>query len=284
MDQSAYGFELDNHNGNEGNGDPTLVLFQNPRCLDNFYLRWEMSVDQVVDAYEFKQYYDKDDYENLNLLNWDSHHHQREHFKLIRDFEPIEVHDHLKREKSQYFNLPDDFKLNNCYSKAQSDQISVKSQHSDKESTDEKIVEAVKLEKDSTTTRKCSETYENKLDKVGDESYSSESVELSNKLGEESLVFLIRKIDRKTNKSILLTKHRKKITKCSHVELEYYAKGMCKNCYHNKGTKSKKAFKCVHHQRDHYAKGLCKNCYLHFFHIKKKQRKESTTLSFTIQE
>ena len=30
-------------------------------------------------------------------------------------------------------------------------------------------------------------------------------------------------------------KHRKKIINCSHVTEEYYAKGMCKNCYHNKG-------------------------------------------------
>jgi hypothetical protein len=95
------------------------------------------------------------------------------------------------------------------------------------------------------------------------------------KIDEGDLVFLIRKVDRKTNKSVLLTKHRKKITKCEHTHLEYYAKGMCKNCYHNKGKRSKKATKCEHKDRDHYAKGLCKNCYLHFFHIKKKQRKAS---------
>jgi hypothetical protein len=50
---------------------------------------------------------------------------------------------------------------------------------------------------------------------------------------------------------------------------------MCKNCYHNKGKRSKKASKWEHTDRDHYAKGLCKNCYLHYFHIKKKQRKAS---------
>ena len=99
--------------------------------------------------------------------------------------------------------------------------------------------------------------------------------ESSENIDEGNLVFLIRKIDRKTNKSKLLTKHRKTITKCAHKSLEYYAKGMCKNCYHNKGKRSKKATKCAHLNRDHYAKGLCKNCYLHFFHIKKKQRKAS---------
>ena len=90
---------------------------------------------------------------------------------------------------------------------------------------------------------------------------------------EGNLVFLIRKVDRKTNKSRLLTKHRKKITKCEHTHLEYYAKGMCKNCYHSKGKRSKKATKCKHTDRSHYAKGLCKNCYLHFFHLKKKLKK-----------
>ena len=96
-------------------------------------------------------------------------------------------------------------------------------------------------------------------------------------IDEGNLIFLVRKVDRKTNKSQLLTKHRKKITKCPHRDLEYYAKGMCKNCYHNKGKRSKKASKCDHLDRDHYAKGLCKNCYLHFFHIKKKMRKASAS-------
>lgn len=96
---------------------------------------------------------------------------------------------------------------------------------------------------------------------------------------EEDLIFLVRRIDKRTNKSVLLTKHRKRITKCPHKTQEYYAKGMCKNCYHNKGTRSKKATACEHKTRDHYAKGLCKNCYLHFFHIKKKARRESAETS-----
>jgi len=99
------------------------------------------------------------------------------------------------------------------------------------------------------------------------------------KTDEESLIFLIRKVDRKTKKSKLLTKHRKRITKCEHRHLEYYAKGMCKNCYHNKGKRSKKASKCQHLDRGHYAKGLCKNCYLHFFHIKKKAKRREASCS-----
>lgn len=30
-------------------------------------------------------------------------------------------------------------------------------------------------------------------------------------------------------------KHRKLITMCEHVDGDYYAGGMCKNCYHSKG-------------------------------------------------
>lgn len=48
----------------------------------------------------------------------------------------------------------------------------------------------------------------------------------STKAKNESLVFLIRKVNKKTKKSVLLTKHRKLITKCRHTHLEYYAKGM----------------------------------------------------------
>ena len=101
---------------------------------------------------------------------------------------------------------------------------------------------------------------------------SQNNDESQNSGKEEDLIFLVRRVDRKTNKSTLLTKHRKRITKCPHKTQEYYAKGMCKNCYHNKGSRSKKASKCEHTERDHYAKGLCKNCYLHFFHIKKKNK------------
>lgn len=44
-------------------------------------------------------------------------------------------------------------------------------------------------------------------------------------------------------RSELATRHRKVITECPHVDQEYYAKGMCRNCYHNKGQRTKKASK-----------------------------------------
>jgi hypothetical protein len=80
----------------------------------------------------------------------------------------------------------------------------------------------------------------------------------------------IKKVDSKTGKVKFYPKHRKLITNCSHWNQEYYAKGMCKNCYHNKGQKSKKAFMCPHSSKSHYARGLCKNCYLYHYHQNKK--------------
>ena len=64
-------------------------------------------------------------------------------------------------------------------------------------------------------------------------------------------------------------KHRKIITKCAHKSEQYYANGMCKNCYHSKG-RTKLASKCDHTNRSLYAKGVCKNCYLSIYHKKKR--------------
>lgn len=64
-------------------------------------------------------------------------------------------------------------------------------------------------------------------------------------------------------------KHRKIITKCPHSEEQYYANGMCKNCYHSKG-RTKLATQCEHNTRALYAKGVCKNCYLSIYHKRKR--------------
>jgi hypothetical protein len=87
-----------------------------------------------------------------------------------------------------------------------------------------------------------------------------------------SIVFNIRRYSKKHKKFILLTKHRKIITKCLHKEEEYYAKGMCKKCYHNKGERSKFAKRCGHTNRYHYAHGLCKSCYLSDYHKDRKTK------------
>lgn len=68
-------------------------------------------------------------------------------------------------------------------------------------------------------------------------------------------------------------KHRKIISKCVHTSEQYYANGMCKNCYHAKG-RTKLATKCEHHDRALYAKGVCKNCYLSIYHKKKRSSKK----------
>jgi hypothetical protein len=77
------------------------------------------------------------------------------------------------------------------------------------------------------------------------------------------------------NKSKTIIKHRKLISKCGHDSENYYANGMCKNCYHQKG-RTKRASACEHTERCLYAKGLCKNCYLSVYHKQKRTAKRST--------
>ena len=59
------------------------------------------------------------------------------------------------------------------------------------------------------------------------------------------------------------------VKNCPHKNAKYYAKGMCKNCYHQKG-RAKKAHACQHTDSLLYAKGLCKRCYLSTYHRSKK--------------
>lgn len=78
------------------------------------------------------------------------------------------------------------------------------------------------------------------------------------------------------NASDLQQKHRKVITKCPHTEEQYYANGMCKNCYHSKG-RTKLASLCEHNTRPLYAKGVCKNCYLSIYHKRKRVTNPKTS-------
>jgi hypothetical protein len=143
------------------------------------------------------------------------------------------------------------------------DQSSVMSQASEEDDSSKENTEENKFSSDLSIVDANTNSFED-----SDSSYkTSEEI-----FDENEVVFLVRKINKTTKTSKLITRHRKKITMCVHKTQEYYAKGMCKNCYHNKGKRSKKATKWDHQDRDHYAKGLCKNCYLHFFHIKKKER------------
>ena len=63
---------------------------------------------------------------------------------------------------------------------------------------------------------------------------------------------------------------KKVITNCEHSDREFYAKGMCKNCYHKRG-RNKPAECCP--KKKMYALGLCQNCYMK--HYGKEKRKES---------
>mmetsp|Transcript_2964 Transcript_2964/g.2444 ORF Transcript_2964/g.2444 Transcript_2964/m.2444 type:complete len:182 (+) Transcript_2964:152-697(+) len=104
------------------------------------------------------------------------------------------------------------------------------------------------------------------------EGKNGETMTNSKDLLPSSLIFNIRRYSKRQKKFVLLTRHRKLITKCEHTDQEYYAKGMCKKCYHNKGERSKYATTCGHTDKFHYAKGLCKGCYLTEYHKERKQK------------
>ena len=63
---------------------------------------------------------------------------------------------------------------------------------------------------------------------------------------------------------------KKIVTNCEHSERDFYAKGMCKNCYHKQG-RTKLASCCP--DKKLYAKKLCQNCYMK--HYGKEKRKEN---------
>ena len=63
---------------------------------------------------------------------------------------------------------------------------------------------------------------------------------------------------------------KKEITNCEHVDRDFYAKGMCKNCYHKKG-RTKPASCCP--DKKMYSLNLCQNCYMKRYG--KEKRKEN---------
>jgi hypothetical protein len=72
---------------------------------------------------------------------------------------------------------------------------------------------------------------------------------------EGKLVFKITRVNKVTQKENLLTKNKRIISRCPHTSQKYYAKGMCKKCYHNFG-REKKASVCGHSDKPLYAKGF----------------------------
>lgn len=74
-------------------------------------------------------------------------------------------------------------------------------------------------------------------------------------------VFKITRYNKSTQKEKIISKNRRIISKWPHSFLKYYAKGMCKKCYHSFG-REKKAYEWGHDDKPLYAKGYCKQCYL----------------------
>ena len=60
---------------------------------------------------------------------------------------------------------------------------------------------------------------------------------------------------------------KKVVTNCVHVDREFYAKGMCKPCYHRLGRT--KPASC-HPDKIMYALGLCHCCYMQQYGKKKR--------------
>lgn len=226
--------------------------------------------DKQVTENDFDECYDKHE-SYFSELEKEADHTYNRDFNHKPAQEEIEnsMHEPSVKEESKSSALSKNEISNRTPLTTQIDQSSVMSQVSEEGDSQK---EEIDLKKFSS----CLSSVDDNLNSF-EESYPNYKTTEEN-FDENEVVFLVRKINKATKTSTLITKHRKKITMCPHKTQEYYAKGMCKNCYHNKGTRSKRATKCDHHDRDHYAKGLCKNCYLHFFHIKKKERQAKGTV------
>lgn len=91
-------------------------------------------------------------------------------------------------------------------------------------------------------------------------------------------IFEIVKVDKSTNSSVKLTKHRHVISHCPHTAAQYYAKGMWKKWYFSRGQLKKLASNCIHKNAPHYATGMCKLWYLkkyHQTHERKRDRRSA---------
>ena len=62
------------------------------------------------------------------------------------------------------------------------------------------------------------------------------------------------------------------INKCSHIYREYYAKGLCKKCYHQFG-RSKLATACPHKNKPSQAMNMCVACYNRYKYARNKKLK-----------
>jgi hypothetical protein len=76
---------------------------------------------------------------------------------------------------------------------------------------------------------------------------------------------ILQKNGQKRKRGVGAHANKRPVNLCEHTDLPFYAKGMCKNCYHQRG-RQKLSDKCPHLTRPNYAHGVCKNCYLSQYH------------------
>lgn len=185
-----------------------------------------------------EDYDDKNDDGQMNTDNHQDEYHEVDLFELTKEQDQIKcnhnstvIAEPMAQNKQCHSDSSKYHRGSGSQTNKNNDPLNSKIEGFSEKYSEPKSNRAAVSVKDTTSVKKLLKEDELNLNKT-DDSCGSSSNGSSNQIqnfDEGSLIFLIRKIDRKTNKSVLLTKHRKKITKCSHVDLEYYAKGMCKN-------------------------------------------------------
>ena len=146
--------------------------------------------------------------------------HKYSHHHLIPPEEGAFIDEHAVNKFQNIYKVPVSVQL---------DQVSMISQVSiDSPKTHNKVHSEFGLlsdsSKDNFSKSNCENSTQMNIKKWKETKKVGEQIEEEPSDG--SLVFIIRRINKRTNTSVLLTKHRKKITKCSHRDQEYYAKGM----------------------------------------------------------
>ena len=99
-----------------------------------------------------------------------------------------------------------------------------------------------------------------------DESFVNNLSQKKNILNTTSNTNIIKNLNNGTDKIFHIEKvkysknFKLEIIQCIHTDRKYHALGMCKNCYHNRGRRTK-ATACKHKNRSNYSFGLCNSCY-----------------------
>lgn len=229
MELMEYNLYLMNEDCDDNPNLSQLINCENPWSRDKYDTNYGCNLLHAENGLD--EYSEKNDDEHLNLDNHQDEHHDVDLFESPKDESKctINMTESLTHERSWHTDNSKDHRSLSPHAQGTNDPIKLKTQNIDEKYSEPKGNQVEASSEGTIAQREATNLYEHKINKSDDSSSSSGYNNQIQNFDEGSLIFLIRKIDRKTKKSVLLTKHRKKITKCSHVDLEYYAKGMCKN-------------------------------------------------------